>query len=124
MGWCKRFLRQGILGAKAQHLGGGYGDGGADAHAKRGPLHQKSRVRSSERCVAPRARIFLLWRPADCSRRAAESDKWVVIPQDLEDSFATDSRDGYRNCAAEGYACKVRQRKPARAMRVRWLTYA
>ena len=38
------------------------------------------------------------------------TDKWRVIPMDVEDAFATDSRDGYRNCAAEGYACKVRVR--------------
>ncbi len=36
----------------------------------------------------------------------AASDRWAVIPMDLEDAFATDSRDGYRNCAAEGYPCK------------------
>jgi hypothetical protein len=43
----------------------------------------------------------------------------MVIPTDLEDAFATDSRDGYRNCAAEGYACKVREScDPCRAMAV------
>ena len=45
-------------------------------------------------------------------RRAQQppaADKWRMIPMDVEDAFATDSRDGYRNCAAEGYACKVRR---------------
>ena len=42
----------------------------------------------------------------------AATDKWRVIPMDLEDAFATDSRDGYRNCAAEGYPCKVWHNAP------------
>ena len=38
--------------------------------------------------------------------RLRATDTWRVVPLDLEDAFATDSRDGYRNCAAEGYPCK------------------
>ena len=44
------------------------------------------------------------WRPVHAC--VAETDRWFVIPQDLEDAFATDSRDGYRSCAAEGWPCK------------------
>ena len=34
------------------------------------------------------------------------SDRWSVIPMDLEDAFATDSRDSYRDCSAQGNSCK------------------
>jgi len=32
--------------------------------------------------------------------------RWFTIPEDVEDAFATDSRKGYRNCSAEGWACR------------------
>ena len=69
----------------------------------------KNHVRACVRACAPlscRQRRLMPARLLQVYAHERVTDRWSVIPMDLEDAFATDSRDGFRDCSAQGNSCR------------------